>query len=95
MLTIPKIREVVSRVGKKYGIKNAFLFGSYANNSATDNSDVDLIIEKGDVRTYKQFFHLCEELESELGTEVDLLTKESVRPRFFDSIKDERIQLYG
>ncbi|MBQ6147911.1 nucleotidyltransferase domain-containing protein, partial [Candidatus Saccharibacteria bacterium] len=47
MLTIDRIKEVVTRLGKKYGVKNVYLFGSYAKNTATENSDVDLIIDKG------------------------------------------------
>lgn len=95
MLTIPQIKKAVARVGKKYGIKSAYLFGSYAKETATDQSDVDLIIEKGNVSTYKDFFHLCEDLEKELGTNVDLLTDKGVKPRFFEAIKNDRILLYG
>ena len=95
MLTIDKIKSIVSEVCEKYGVKQAYLFGSYAKNTANENSDIDLIIDKGNVKTYKQFFHLCEELEEKLGTEVDLITEKGTSPRFFNVIKDERILLYG
>lgn len=95
MLTINQIKDVVAKIGKKYGIKNAYLFGSYAKNEATEDSDVDLIIDKGRVKTYKEFYHLCEDLEDELQTNVDLLTEKSTTPRFFELIKNDRILLYG
>lgn len=95
MLTIEKIKEVVSKYGKKYGIKNAYLFGSYAKNSATESSDVDIIIEKGDVQTYDAYCDLKFAIEDELNASVDLLTTEGVKARFFDLIKDDRILLYG
>lgn len=95
MLTVDNIKTIVSKICKKYGVKNAYLFGSYAKNEATEHSDVDLLIDKGDVKTYRDFFHLCEDLEAELGTNVDLLTEKSISPRFFDIIKDERVLLYG
>lgn len=95
MLTISEIKRKVSKVGKKYGIKSAYLFGSYAKDAATEESDVDLFVEKGDVRTYRDYFHFCEDLRNELGTEVDVLTPEGIRPRFFELIKDDRILLYG
>ena len=35
MLTIPEIREKVTKVCKKYGVKSAYLFGSYAKDTET------------------------------------------------------------
>lgn len=95
MLTLEQIKSTVSRIGKKYGIKNAYLFGSYAKNAATEDSDVDLIIDKGDVKTYNAYFHLCEDLENELGVSVDVTSEQGMFPGFFDLIKDDRILLYA
>ena len=95
MLTIDEIKTAVTKVGKKYGIKNAYLFGSYARGEATDGSDVDIIIDRGDVHTYKAYFHLGEDIEAELGTKVDLLSTDGIKPRFFELIKNDRILLYG
>lgn len=95
MLTVDEIKKIVSKIGKRYGIKNAYLFGSYAKGRATSSSDVDIIIEKGNLKTYDAYFNMCEELESELGTSVDLLTNESVKPYFYERIKNDRILLYG
>lgn len=95
MLTIDRIREVVSKTCKKYGVKNAYLFGSYAKGGATETSDVDLLIDRGDIHTYNDYFHFCEELENGLGTEVDVTSEEGLLPGFFDLIKQDRIPLYG
>lgn len=95
MLTLDRIKQIVAKVGKKYGIKSAYLFGSYAKNTATEDSDVDLIIDRGDVRTYKDYYHMCRELEQELGTNVDVTSEEGMFPGFFDLIKQDRILLYG
>ena len=94
MLTIPEIREKVTKVCKKYDVKSAYLFGSYAKNTATENSDVDLILDTGNIKKYKDYFHLCDELEAELGTEVDVTSEEGMRPGFFELIKNERILLW-
>ena len=96
MLTIDRIKEVVSNVGKRYGIRSAHLFGSYAKNNATEASDVDLIINRDKaLHTYKEFFHFCDDLETELGISVDVIVEDSVHPDFFDLIKNDRILLYG
>ena len=95
MLTIQEIKEKVAKIGAKYGIKNAYLFGSYATGHANEESDVDLIIEKGALHTYDAYADMKLELTNELGTNVDLLTTDGVRPRFFELIKNDRILLYG
>lgn len=95
MLTIDQIKNTVSKYGKEYGIKNAYLFGSYAKNEATNDSDIDLIIEKGSLDDYDAYCSLKFSIEDELGVDVDLLTTESVRPRFYELIKNDRILLYA
>lgn len=95
MLTINQIKDSVTKHAKKYGVKSAYLFGSYATGAATEDSDVDIIIEKGDLQTYKQYSGFLYGLEDDLGTKVDLLTTEGVKPRFFDLIKNDRMLLYG
>ena len=95
MLTIEEIRKTVTKVGKRYGIKNAYLFGSYAKGEATEDSDVDIIIDKGDLESYNAYCALKFSIEDELGTNVDVLTTEGVKPRFFELIENDRILLYG
>ena len=96
MLTIERIREAVTKVGKKYGIKNAYLFGSYARGEATESSDVNIIIERGDIKNYNAFADFRYDLENELGTEdIDILTMDGVKPRFYELIKKDQVALYG
>ena len=95
MLKIEEIKDAVSKFGKQYGIKNAYLFGSYAKGEANEQSDVDIIIEKGELQTYKAYSGFLYSLEDELETSINLLTTDSVKPRFFELIKNDRILLYG
>ena len=43
--SIEQIQKLITPIAKKYGLKSVFLFGSYARGTATENSDVDLIID--------------------------------------------------
>lgn len=95
MLTINEIKTVVAKIGQKYGIGHAYLFGSYAKNTATESSDVDLIIDMSNIKKYKDYFHFCNELKNALGKDVDVTSEDGMLPGFFDLIKDERILLYG
>lgn len=62
MLSIPRIRECIAPICKKYPIRKAYLFGSYARGNATEKSDVDLRIE-GDI---KSFLCLAASIQSSL-----------------------------
>ena len=96
MLSIDDIKQAVTKVGKKYGIKSAYLFGSYAKGEANDNSDVDIIIERGKIDDLIELSGFRLDLIDELnGTEVDVITVGGVKPRFYDMIKNDRVLLYG
>lgn len=61
---------------KKYSILEIGLFGSYAREEATNESDIDIIVKiefkKG---MYRNFCALQEELENTFGKKVDLVEK--------------------
>ena len=44
MVTIKQIRDVGRRIGREYHPERVMLFGSYARGTATDDSDVDLLV---------------------------------------------------
>lgn len=48
--TIDELRDKVSEVAIQYGVKKVALFGSYSTGSQTPGSDIDLIIDKGDIK---------------------------------------------
>lgn len=95
MLTIQEIKQAVTKIGKKYGIKNAYLFGSYAKGKATEHSDVDLLVNLGEITDYYSYEDMRLNLAKELGTNVDMISSDSIKPRFYDLIKNDRILLYG
>ena len=77
MLTIEEIRSKIRPVCKKYEIKTAYLFGSYARNDATEKSDVDIRIDDGGSKKLRGLIQVSGmqiELEDALGKKVDLIT---------------------
>jgi len=62
-------------------IKSIYLFGSYARNEQTDKSDVDLIVEFDVVPSLFEFIRVQRELSNLLGIKVDLVIKDSLKPR--------------
>ena len=92
--TIDEIKNIVAPIAKAYGVQRVFLFGSYARGEATKNSDVDLRVDKGNLRGMFALGALYSDLEDSLGKDLDLLTTGSLDQRFLDQIAGEEIVLY-
>ena len=59
----------------------------------TDSSDIDLRIDKGNIKGF-QLAGLLLDLEDSLGRPVDLIPTTSLDQRFLDSIRDDEVLLY-
>ena len=44
MVTMAQIEELVRRIGREFGAERVILFGSYAQGTITEDSDVDLLV---------------------------------------------------
>lgn len=75
---------------KKYGVSRCGLFGSFRRGTATDESDVDmLVIFAPEKKTFNNFMDLCFFLEELFGRKVDVVTPESLSPHFGHKILQE------
>ena len=72
--TIDEIRQKTAPLAKQYGISKMSLFGSYARGEANDESDVDLVIDRGRLRGLIQYFSFVHDLEENLNCHVDVVT---------------------
>jgi predicted nucleotidyltransferase len=79
------LRENSSYLASEYGVKRIGLFGSYANNTPTETSDIDLVVEFERPVGFR-FVEFVEHLEGLLGRPVDVLTPAGIR-----GIRIERI----
>ncbi len=102
--TVHELRDIVTPIAVKYGLKGVSLFGSYARGTASEDSDVDLIIDTTDtaIRSLLQVAGIHEELERTLRKSVDLLTVSALtqkqqmpsEARFRENVMRERKELY-
>jgi hypothetical protein len=92
--TLNEIKEKTVPIAKSYGIQSLGVFGSYARNEATDESDVDICVEKGSMRSLIQYFAFVQELEKILGCHVDVITTEIEDKDFLNRVLAERVLLY-
>ena len=89
ILTIKQIKEKIRPVITKHGIKDVYLFGSYARGEATRNSDVDIYCDKGDVKGLFESVGLIKEFEKALGKKVDVVTIGSQMNDYFRTQLEE------
>ncbi len=64
---------------KNYGVEHLGIFGSFAKDEITKDSDIDLLVEFNEKeKTYDNFFELSDFLESILNRKVELVTPQSL-----------------
>ena len=82
-MTAQEIIEFLQRkrsVLNRFGVKSIALFGSYVSGQATNNSDIDLLVEfKEGEKTFDNYMDLKFYLEDNLNKDVDLVIKDALK----------------
>lgn len=82
---LSKLTELKPILYKDYAVKEIGLFGSYADNSNTEKSDIDILIELERPIGWK-FFTLELFLENVFNKKIDLVTKNALKEQIRDQI---------
>ena len=85
LYTVDEIRQILNPIFEKSGVIKAVLFGSYANNTANADSDVDIIVEVEDWVDDLDFCGISVDISDSLCKNVDFLT-------FSDLIPDSAVE---
>ena len=80
IMSIKEVQEKTVSIFKEYPINKVILFGSYAKDDATSNSDIDLYIDSDGKLRGLDFVGLLENLVNALGKDVDLIDKSHIEP---------------
>ncbi len=80
------------RLAARYPIRRLALFGSYARDEATADSDVDILVEFSQP-VGLQFFELAHELEELLHKPVDLVSRHGIKTAYFTAIEPDLIDV--
>jgi len=88
---IKEIKGVLVEVLKKYEVKRAAFFGSIVRGEATEDSDIDLLIEFEGRKSLLDLVGLKLELQELLGREVDIITYKSLHPLLKERILNEQV----
>lgn len=75
---LQSLRQHYPTMAREYGISRIGLFGSYARDTATPESDIDIFVEFNAPIGFR-FIDLAEQLEKMFGKTVDLLTPAGIK----------------
>lgn len=95
LLELEDIKAISGPILEKYNVDFCYLFGSYAKNKATPESDVDLLI-CGEIKGLS-FFGLIEELREALHKKVDGLDINQLKGNLelTKEILKDGVKIYG
>lgn len=90
---LAKHRDEVLRIIARYPVSNPQLFGSTARGEDTEQSDLDILVDRRGTLTYVDLARLEIELESLLGVRVGVHTPGEFGPAATARIAADRIRL--
>ncbi len=82
---LDKLKELKPVLASEYSVKEIGLFGSFADEIASENSDIDLLVELSQPIGWR-FFSLEIYLEQIFERKIDLVTKNALRERIKENI---------
>ena len=95
VFTLTDIANLIKPIVRKYGVKEIYLFGSYARGDADEDSDLDFLVFGGENFKLTMIFALAEELRETLKKNVDVFEINEINKDsdFYNTIMRERLFL--
>ena len=88
--SIDELRSIVSPIARAHGVESVSLFDSYAKGLADADSDVDLKIDKGALRSLFQLCGFRLAVEDALKLPADIVTSDSSDKSLFKHDSERR-----
>ncbi|MDD1699797.1 MAG: nucleotidyltransferase family protein [Methanoregula sp.] len=88
---LASLKNLKKEVAKEYSVKMIGVFGSVARDEQTGQSDIDLLVEFSKPVGFVTFMRLENFLSERLGTQVDLVTSDSLKPVIQQDVLSEVI----
>ncbi len=97
-ITLEKVKEVLQANQAElsnFGVTSLAVFGSVARGEATEESDIDILIEFDEARSIDlfDFIMINQFLEKKLGVKVDLVTVLALKKQLKDQILKEAVRV--
>ena len=87
------LRAHKATLARRFGVTELALFGSFARDRATDDSDVDILVRFDVPPNWQRYFGAQGYLEDLLGRPVDLATNQELRVEIHPYVEREVIDV--
>jgi len=96
IMTLDEIKDLVTPVVRQFPVKTFIIYGSYARNEATEESDIDFVVDSNDALLGWGLCSLLGELADVLPKPFHCHEKSMVvnSGKLFDSIQRDGVVLY-
>lgn len=88
------IRQCVVPILRRYGVRKAAIFGSFARGEERKKSDVDFLVELPKTMSLLGLVGLQLDLKDRLDREVDVVTYRALHPLIKDRVMQEQVVIY-
>ncbi len=86
---INTLREIKPTLEEKYHLAEIALFGSYARNEQTENSDIDLMVSVNS-SSFRDFSNLYHQIKAYFPQiKVQVVSKKAIKPQYFERIEKD------
>ena len=92
--TVDEIKSIAAPIAAAYGVRSLSLFGSYARGEATEDSDVDLLLDWTGISSGWAVGGLYADLQEALNKELDMVTTTGAEASFLAKIRSDEVPLY-
>jgi len=93
MKTLNEIKKLLAKhmeiLEEKYKVQSIGVFGSFVRGKQKKRSDIDILVEFSETPDLFEFMDLQEYLQEILGSKIDLVTKDAIKPLIKDRILSE------
>jgi hypothetical protein len=86
-----KIESLKPDLKEKFKVKTIGFFGSYVRGEQKRSSDLDVLVDFYEPISLFKFVELEDFLSHQLGVKVDLVMRDSLKPRIKDAILNEAV----
>ncbi len=84
--TLREFAPDILHIAMKHGVRSVQVFGSFATGKQTESSDLDLLVTLDPGRDLLDLIALKQELEEQIGLQVDVVTEKGLSPHLRERI---------